>query len=91
MVCIFLTKWFECIGGIILQMKITLYNKNMHIFIILYLISCRHDSHHREFLDLHLGDSNGGKEANLRGAHVGAFGQHTLPTLDVVTDRPVRR
>lgn len=53
-----------------------------------YLISCRHDRHHGKFLDLHLRDSHGGQEADLRGAHVGALGQHTLATLDVVTDRP---
>lgn len=63
--------------------------KQIQFCFIHYLISCRHHSHHREFLDLHLRDSNSGKEADLRGAHVGAFGQHTLATLDVMTDRPV--
>lgn len=61
----------------------------MKIFMTPYLISCGHDGHHREFLDLHLCDSHSGQETNLRRAHVGALRKHTLPTLNVVTDGPV--
>lgn len=66
------------------------YDKNNDL-LNLYLISCGHDGYHREFLDLHLCNSNSGKETNFRGAHMGALCQHTLPTLDVVTDRPTKR
>ena len=52
------------------------------------LISCGHDGHHGEFLDLHLCDSHGGQEADLRRAHVSALCKHTLAALDVMTDRP---
>lgn len=53
-----------------------------------HLISCGHDGHHGEFLDLHLCDSHGGQEADLRRAHVGALCKHTLAALDVMTDWP---
>ncbi len=56
---------------------------------ISYLISCGHDGHHREFLDLHLCDSHSGQEADLRRAHVSSLRKHTLPALNVMTDRPV--
>lgn len=54
-----------------------------------YLISCGHDSHYREFLDLHLCDTHSGQETYLRRAHVGALCKHALPTFNVMTDRPV--
>lgn len=54
-----------------------------------HLVSCGHDGHHRELLDLHLCDAHGGQQADLRRAHVGALRKHTLPTLDVMTDGPV--
>ena len=54
-----------------------------------YLVSCGHDGHHREFLDLHLCDAHSGQEADLRRAHVGALCEHTLPTFNVMTDGPV--
>lgn len=59
------------------------------VLLIAYLISCGHDGHHREFLDLHLCDSHSSQETNFRGAHVGALCKHTLPTLNVMTDGPV--
>lgn len=60
-----------------------------HIFSPPYLVSCGHNSHHREFLDLHLRDSHSGQETDLRRAHVGPFCKHALPALDIMTDRPV--
>src|SRR4029434_7099896 len=53
-----------------------------------HLVASGHDGHHRELLHLHLGDAHGGQQADLRGAHVGALGQHTLPALDVMTTEP---
>lgn len=53
-----------------------------------HLISCGHYSHHREFLNLHFCDTDCGQEPDFRGAHVGALRQHTLSTLNIMTNRP---
>lgn len=58
------------------------------LFLASYLISCGHYSYHREFLNLHFCDSHSGQKTDLRWAHVGPFGQHALPALNVVTDWP---
>lgn len=54
-----------------------------------YLVSCGHNSYHRELMDLHLCDSHRGQESYLWRAHVGALCEHTLPTFNVMTNRSV--
>ena len=50
-----------------------------------YLIASGHDGHHGELVNADLGDAHRGQESDLGRAHVGALGQHTLPSPDVVT------
>lgn len=52
------------------------------------LIACRHHSHDRKLLHLHLCDAHCGQQTDLRRAHVCAFGQHAFTTLNVMTDGP---
>lgn len=52
------------------------------------LVSCRHYGHHRELVHFHFCDSHCGQQADLRWAHMSAFGQNTLSTLYVMTNGP---
>lgn len=54
-----------------------------------YLIAGGHDGDHGELVNADLGDPHCGQEADLRGAHVGALGQHTLAAPDVMTYWPI--
>lgn len=60
------------------------------MYFYLYLISRGHDSHHRELVDADLSHSHSSQQANLWRAHMCSFSQHTLPSPDVMTNRPVQ-
>ena len=57
----------------------------VRVCVCTYLIASGHDGHHGELVNADLGDANRGQESDLGRAHVGALGQHTLPSPDVVT------
>lgn len=53
------------------------------------LISCWHNGHHGELVHADLGHSHRSQQTDLWRTHVRSFGQHTLPSPDVMSYWPI--